>query len=102
MDHFYYYCFAVMLSLTVGFELKKTPESKSKDTSKGPAEKMSSVFLAFRNNYLVVYTLMMGTCIRLYSRWDVITFNCVENCLKIPKHVLVVHVQRVSASEGGF
>jgi len=60
MDHFYYYCFAVMLSLTVGFELKKTPESKSKDTSKGPAEKMSSVFLSFRNNYLVVYTLMMA------------------------------------------
>eukprot|EP00959_Pyramimonas_sp_CCMP1952_P397843 8335871-Pyramimonas_sp.AAC.1 len=59
MDHFYYYVFAAMLAMTVGVELKKTQDAKSKD-AKGSPDKMSNVFYAFRNNYLVVYSLMMG------------------------------------------
>mmetsp|Transcript_17439 Transcript_17439/g.37960 ORF Transcript_17439/g.37960 Transcript_17439/m.37960 type:complete len:463 (-) Transcript_17439:278-1666(-) len=60
MDHFYYYAFAAMLAMTIGVELKKSQDAKSKDSSKGPADKMSSIFYAFRNNYLVVYSLMMA------------------------------------------
>lgn len=64
MDHFYYIVFAVLLILTVALEIKKGGPGSS-DASAGAkpgADKMFGLFSAFRNNYLLVYSLMMGAC----------------------------------------
>mmetsp|Transcript_27687 Transcript_27687/g.38252 ORF Transcript_27687/g.38252 Transcript_27687/m.38252 type:complete len:459 (-) Transcript_27687:212-1588(-) len=56
MDQFYYIIFAIILLMTVGVELKKT----AADGNKVSQEKVSNIFAMFRNNYLVVYSLMMA------------------------------------------
>eukprot|EP00854_Cymbomonas_tetramitiformis_P021749 gene21749-26160_t len=62
MEHFYIIVFVMLLAFCGGLELlKKGPQgSGALEMGKGPQEKMATIFLAFRNNYLVVYSLMMA------------------------------------------
>ena len=59
MEAFYILLFAVIAATTVFFELGKGRASSSSSSS-SPATSLTRDFLAFRNNYVLVYALMMG------------------------------------------
>mmetsp|Transcript_21315 Transcript_21315/g.25664 ORF Transcript_21315/g.25664 Transcript_21315/m.25664 type:complete len:466 (-) Transcript_21315:639-2036(-) len=63
MESIYYTTFGVFFVLCSGLELSNRQHSKNNAESsvaKGPADKLYQTFLSFRNNYLVVYSLMMA------------------------------------------
>ena len=57
MEAFYILLFAVIAATTVLFELGK---GRSSSASSSSATSLTRDFLAFRNNYVLVYALMMG------------------------------------------
>lgn len=66
MEAFYILLFASIAAATVFLELGKRGGSSS---SGGAATALTRDFLAFRNNYVLVYALMMG---------KVLFFLCIE------------------------
>lgn len=58
MEAFYILLFAVIAATTVFFELGKGRSSSASSSSS--ATSLTRDFLAFRNNYVLVYALMMG------------------------------------------
>ena len=57
MEAFYILLFAAIAATTVFFELGKGRSSSSSSSS---TSLLTRDFLAFRNNYVLVYALMMG------------------------------------------
>lgn len=57
METFYYIVFAFFLAATGLLEMKNRATAAAAEKS---AEKGSALFNAFKNNYLLVYSLMMG------------------------------------------
>lgn len=58
MEAFYILLFAAIAATVVFFELGK---GRSASSSSSSATSLTRDFLAFRNNYVLVYALMMGT-----------------------------------------
>lgn len=61
METFLLLVFASLAALTALLELSKRQRSKQETTNRD--------FVRFRNNYVLVYALMMGTLVRL-PLWD--------------------------------
>ena len=59
MEAFYILLFAAIACTTVFFELGKG-RSSSSSSSSSSATSLTRDFLSFRNNYVLVYALMMG------------------------------------------
>ena len=57
METFLLLVFASLAALTALLELSKRQKSKQETTNRD--------FIRFRNNYVLVYALMMGTSVRL-------------------------------------
>jgi hypothetical protein len=53
MEAFYYLVFGALSAVVLGIELSKTTKDRINT---------SPAFNSFKNNYLVVYSLMMGEC----------------------------------------
>jgi hypothetical protein len=67
MESFYWVVFAFFLVATGFLELKNRAAAAAAEKGQ---EKGSALFNAFKNNYLLVYSLMMGTRVPLVDAYD--------------------------------
>jgi len=72
MEVFYYLVFGVMAAVVAALELSKTNKDRINT---------SSSFNSFKNNYLLVFSIMMGTSLRHYRFSISLSYSLLRNQL---------------------